>query len=52
MQDLQQLVDHLEVQRFFVVGVSGGGPYALACAAKLGSRVFGVLLLSSAGYPG
>ncbi|KAE9402671.1 alpha/beta-hydrolase [Gymnopus androsaceus JB14] len=30
--DIQSLADHLELTRFAVLGGSGGGPYALACA--------------------
>lgn len=30
--DLARLVDHLGVGRFALIGVSGGAPYALACA--------------------
>lgn len=52
MQDIDFLADQLQLQRFFVLGVSGGGPYALACACFLAHRVKGVLLISSAGYPG
>jgi pimeloyl-ACP methyl ester carboxylesterase len=37
--DVTAIVDQLGIERFFVVGVSGGGPHALACAALLGDRV-------------
>lgn len=37
--DVEQVVDALELERFSVVGLSGGGPYALGCAARLGDRV-------------
>jgi pimeloyl-ACP methyl ester carboxylesterase len=33
--DVRALADHLGLQSFSVIGVSGGGPYALACAAQL-----------------
>jgi pimeloyl-ACP methyl ester carboxylesterase len=37
--DVDALADHLGVDRFAVVGISGGGPHALVCAALLPSRV-------------
>ena len=37
--DVAALAEHLEIDRFAVVGTSGGGPHALACSARLGSRV-------------
>ena len=53
--DVAALADHLGVERFAVAGVSGGGPHALACAARLPERVTAVLLLASpspAGFRG
>jgi pimeloyl-ACP methyl ester carboxylesterase len=38
-EDVAQLVDALRVDRFAVMGASGGGPHALACAALLPERV-------------
>jgi len=47
-EDLAALADGLGLRAFFVVGVSGGGPYALAAAAYLPpGRVRGVLTISS-----
>ncbi|KAF2865203.1 Alpha/Beta hydrolase protein [Massariosphaeria phaeospora] len=34
-KDLERLGEHLELESYSVMGVSGGGPYALACAAAL-----------------
>lgn len=37
--DIAALADHLGARRFLVLGWSGGGPHALACAALLPDRV-------------
>jgi pimeloyl-ACP methyl ester carboxylesterase len=37
--DVAAIADHLDIERFAVVGTSGGGPHALACSARLGARV-------------
>lgn len=37
--DVAQIADYLNIARFSVVGRSGGGPHALACAALLDDRV-------------
>jgi pimeloyl-ACP methyl ester carboxylesterase len=37
--DVRAIADHLGIGRFAVVGRSGGGPHALACAALLPGRV-------------
>ena len=52
MQDVTFALGHLGVESFYVVGVSGGGPYALACAAFRSDMVKGVMLISAAGNPG
>jgi pimeloyl-ACP methyl ester carboxylesterase len=46
-QDVAQLADALGLSRFAVVGVSGGGPHAAACAYALPHRLTGVALVSS-----
>jgi pimeloyl-ACP methyl ester carboxylesterase len=33
--DVKELAEQLGIQRFAVLGVSGGGPYVAACAAKI-----------------
>lgn len=40
--DVAQLADVLGLDRFHVGGISGGGPYALVCAAMMPERVLGV----------
>lgn len=37
--DIRALVEHLDIDDFSVLGVSGGAPYALACARDLNDRV-------------
>ncbi|GAB3901332.1 hypothetical protein GCM10027612_64540 [Microbispora bryophytorum subsp. camponoti] len=37
--DVAAIADHLGLDRFAVVGRSGGGPHALACAALIPHRV-------------
>jgi pimeloyl-ACP methyl ester carboxylesterase len=49
--DLLELADHLKIHQFTVLGVSGGGPYALACLFQLPrSRCIGGGMLASM-YP-
>lgn len=45
--DVIQLGDYLELPRFAVLGVSGGGPYAAACAARIPERLSASLLVCS-----
>lgn len=40
--DITELADALKIERFAVVGVSGGGPGALACAWKMPERLTSV----------
>jgi pimeloyl-ACP methyl ester carboxylesterase len=55
VRDYPQLVarfaDALGIADFGVIGVSGGGRYACACAAGLGSRVTRVALVASTAPP-
>lgn len=46
--DISQLADALDLDRFSILGYSGGGPYAAACAFKIPQRLIRVALLSSA----
>ncbi len=47
--DVAQLADHLDIERFVVVGISGGGPHALVCGALLPERVTAVAVPSGVG---
>jgi pimeloyl-ACP methyl ester carboxylesterase len=47
--DVVEAADLLGVGRFSVVGGSGGGPYALACAHRLPDRVVRAALISGVG---
>ncbi len=48
-QDLADFADALGIERFAVAGVSGGAPYAAACAALLGDRITALALVSPIG---
>lgn len=45
--DVADLADVLDIDAFSVIGWSGGGPYALACAHALRERIAAVGLVSS-----
>lgn len=47
--DLVQLADALGIRRFSVAGISGGGPYAAACAWKIAGRLDQVAIISGVG---
>jgi pimeloyl-ACP methyl ester carboxylesterase len=49
VEDVVAVVGHLGVERFGVLGISGGGPSAAAVAARLADRVTGLVLLAGAG---
>lgn len=48
-QDVAEVADALGIEQFAVVGYSGGGPYALACAAALSDRVSRVAVVAGVG---
>ena len=44
--DVAWVADRLGLPRFHLVGLSGGGPYAAACAYALAARVLGLALIA------
>ncbi|MGD9410131.1 MAG: alpha/beta hydrolase [Thiohalocapsa sp.] len=48
-EDCERLADALELKHFAVVGVSGGGPYALACAQHMPHRLIACTLVCPLG---
>ena len=47
--DITEFANHLGLKHFGVAGISGGGPYAAACAALLPSRVTATALINPVG---
>jgi pimeloyl-ACP methyl ester carboxylesterase len=47
--DVVALAEHLGINRFAVAGISGGGPYAAACACKIPQRLTHVAILGGFG---
>jgi pimeloyl-ACP methyl ester carboxylesterase len=47
--DIEDLTTQMGIERFSVIGASGGGPYALACLARLPGRVRGAMIVSGLG---
>ncbi len=47
--DVSTLADALELDRFAMLGVSGGGPYALACASRIPGRLTACSLICPLG---
>ena len=48
-EDVRHLADVLNIDHFTVLGVSGGGPYAVACASLLAERLLAVGLVGALG---
>jgi pimeloyl-ACP methyl ester carboxylesterase len=46
--DVLAIADHLSIEKFSVIGFSGGGPYALACAHAIPERLERVLVVAGA----
>lgn len=44
--DVAAIADYLGLERFGVLGISGGGPYAAVCAHALGPRLLGAAIVS------
>ena len=42
--DLLLIVEHLNIEKFYMIGVSTGGSYSLATAARFQEKVLGVLI--------
>jgi pimeloyl-ACP methyl ester carboxylesterase len=49
--DVRELADALGIARFAVIGISGGGPYAAACAWKLPGRITRAGIVSGVAPP-
>jgi pimeloyl-ACP methyl ester carboxylesterase len=47
--DVIEIADALKVDRFAVLGISGGGPYAAACAFKIPGRLTATAIVSGMG---
>lgn len=49
VDDIGELADSLNIERFAVMGISGGAPHPLACAYKIPERITIAALISSIG---
>lgn len=45
--DVEELLNYLALSKVLVIGFSSGGPYALACAARIPERLLGCSVVSS-----
>jgi pimeloyl-ACP methyl ester carboxylesterase len=48
--DVAEVADALGLARFAILGVSGGAPFALACAARLPQRVSAMAIVAGLGF--
>ncbi|HWQ71676.1 MAG TPA: alpha/beta hydrolase [Desulfitobacteriaceae bacterium] len=46
-EDIGQLAQELKIKKFAVMGISGGGPYAAACAMAMPDNITSTTLVSS-----
>ncbi|MEM7112536.1 MAG: alpha/beta hydrolase [Chloroflexota bacterium] len=44
--DISELADQLGIDQFYVMGLSGGGPYVAACAYKIPHRLLGATIVA------
>jgi len=52
VEDTRTVLDHIGAEKAWILGWSGGGPHAMACAALMPERVRGTALIASvAPYP-
>lgn len=49
--DIRVLISELKIEHFALMGISGGGPYAIACAAAMPEYLTKAVLLSPWWYP-
>jgi pimeloyl-ACP methyl ester carboxylesterase len=49
VSDVKLLLRYLKIESFSIIGISGGAPYALACAADMPDRVQKVAVISGMG---
>lgn len=47
--DVRQLADHLRLERFYLGGISGGGPFVAACAYQMPERIIAAVIISGMG---
>jgi pimeloyl-ACP methyl ester carboxylesterase len=50
-EDAALVLDRLQVDSAALLGISGGGPFAAACAARIPGRVRGLMLVAPLGLP-